>query len=117
MPNDLTWSQVNTAIGSNAISVSGGTVVIDVSVVLGDSITSLNDMKVVEFVYKLLVRCYNAQITANVGLTSNTLSSFSSPSYSSVQDQNGLDPTMDATMMCTVRVPLDTNLAVGPITS
>ena len=119
MPNDLTWAQVNAAFVTPPISVSGNTVVIDTSIVIGDSITALSDSKVVEFCYKLLLACNRAQATVNVGLTTNLLNSFPSQFYSSVEDPTSptAPPTMDATVQCIAKIPLDINLASGSIIS
>lgn len=119
MPNDLTWTQLNAAFVTPPITVSEGSVIIDTSIVVGDSIASLSDSKVVEFCYKLLLACNKAQIAANVGLTTNLLNSFPNPFYGSVQDPISptSPPTMDATLQCIATVPLDLNLAAGSVVS
>jgi hypothetical protein len=115
MIDDLTWQQLQTAIAvNNAITVSGGKVVIDVSLVTGDTIGSLSDKGVIEFCHKLLNAAYKAQTAANQNIaTGQRLNSFSQPIFGSIAiDQDG-NSRLTITRQVTALVELDQDNPVG----
>lgn len=93
MNDDLTWQQLQAAIGvSGAISIVGGKVIIDPSLITGDTYDNLADKGVIEFVYKLHGFAYKAQTTMNQNATAgNRLNSFSTTSFGTIsQDTSGV---------------------------
>lgn len=114
MPNDLTWRQLRTAIGNdNAITIASGGVRIDPALITGDPYASLDDEGVLETLHKLLGVAYQAQITANQGVTTGQrLNSIGATSYGAiVQDSGGARVT--STRSVTVITPLDENNITG----
>jgi hypothetical protein len=51
---DLTFGNLNTALGSTAFSVTGSNVTIDLALLMGETTISLTDEKVAEFLTNLL---------------------------------------------------------------
>lgn len=114
MPNDLTWRQLRTAIGNdNAITLVAGKIQIDPALITGDDYDSLDDGGVIETLHKLLGVAYQAQTTANQGVsTGQRLNSLGATSYGAiVQDSSG--STVTATRAITVITPLDENNITG----
>lgn len=83
---DLTWDQLNTALGgAGKITVAAGKVTIDVGAVTGDTVDALTDTGVVEFCCKILEACNRAQVAANEGQAAGErLNSFPAPTYGGV---------------------------------
>jgi hypothetical protein len=112
---DLTWTELQTeltALGyNNAITLSSGKVVIDVGTITGETVDSLTDMGVVEFLYKVRQAAGNAQSTVNATISSASeqLSSFPGFSYSSPTS----DGYVGVTQVTTVLIPLNTNNIFG----
>jgi hypothetical protein len=75
---DLTFGNLNTALGGSAISASGSTLSIDCSVLMGESAIALTDAKVAEFLTRILEASANAQDTFNAD-PANTTKISSSP--------------------------------------
>jgi hypothetical protein len=105
--NDLTFAQLNTALGgSGKIAVSSGKVVIDVGGVTGDTIDDLADQGVVELLSKLLEAASRAQTTVNENqAVGERLNAFPAPTFGGTQ--NG---TVSVTQTMTARI------AVSPAT-
>jgi hypothetical protein len=72
MTADLTFANLNTAIGETAFSVSGANVTIDLSKLMGESSISLSDPKVAEFLTNLLDVASTAQETYNANPANTT---------------------------------------------
>lgn len=69
MPKDLSWNQVQTEIAvTGAIQMSGANIVINASLLTGDTYTDLNSLGVTEFVNKLIDYCNKAQTKVNQGV-------------------------------------------------
>jgi hypothetical protein len=113
--DDLTWQQLQTAIGvTGAITLVSGKVVIDPSLITGDTFDSLNDKGVLEFLYKLLGFGQKAQTTINQGLTvGSRLNSFSSATFGAVSQLDDGSARLTATRQITVNITLDQNNPVG----
>ena len=107
--NDLTWQQLQAAIGvSGAITLVSGKVVIDPSLITGDTLDSLNDYGVLEFIYKLLGFGQKAQSQLNQGRTSgNRLNSFGSTIFGAVSQAETGEARLTASRNITVVVNLD----------
>ena len=90
---DLTFGNLNTALGGSAISVSGSNLTVDVSVLMGESAIALSDAKVAEFVTRLLDATAVAEETFNADpLNTTKLDSYpiavsGIPFYDSVTQQ------------------------------
>lgn len=84
--DDLTWEQLNTALGgSGKISVVSGEVIIKPGIVNADTINALSSTGVVEFCSKLMEAAFRAQTTVNQGqATGERLNAFANPSYAGV---------------------------------
>ena len=77
---DLTFGNLNTALGETAFSVSGSTVSIDLNLLMGESSIALTDEKVAEFITNLLDVASKAQITYNANVANTTkLDSYPQP--------------------------------------
>ncbi len=106
---DLTFDELNTALGGSAISLSGSDVVISVSAITGDTYTALTDEGVIEFLYKIRSACTDAQDTANATLADGEkLDSFPGFSFSPPTDNQ-----VEVTQSQTFRIPLNTSTVVG----
>ncbi|WP_036488030.1 hypothetical protein [Myxosarcina sp. GI1] len=106
---DLTFEELNTALGVDAFSLSGSDIVVSVSAITGDTYTALTDEGTIEFLYKLRSACTTAQDTANEGLTAGEqLDSFPGFSYSPPADGY-----VTVTQSHTVQIPLDTATVKG----
>jgi hypothetical protein len=113
---DLTWEQLNTALGgAGKVSVVGGKVTIDVGAVTGDVIDVLTKAGVVEFCSKLLEAAARAQATVNEGaVAGERLNSFAAPVYGGV---TGGYVTVTQTFTGRVSVnPATQSVIVGPNT-
>ena len=114
---DLTWQQLETALGANgAIQVSGTapneTVMIDVSKVNGDAVQALTTYGVVEFIAKLFYACRSAQTAANEGQANGErLNAFLNPTQVIQTDQSVL-----VTQQMQFKLPIAQNLSIvnGP---
>lgn len=77
---DLTFGDLNTALGSAAFSVSGSELTIDLSLLMGEPSISLSDPKVAEFLTNLLDVASDAQDTFNANPANTTkLASYPAP--------------------------------------
>ena len=111
---DLTWAELNTALiangYSNAVVVSNGKVIIDIGVLVGESIDALTDGGVCETLYKLRDAAGVAHTTANTSLpTGEKLLSFPGYSYSS-PDAAGEE---GVTQVSNFTIPLNFNQILG----
>ena len=108
---DLSWAQVEAALGSlGAISIDAdGVVSIKPSVITNEG-ASMASTGVVEFVYKFLLACNSAQTsvnsTQNVG---NRLAAF--PPFSAGAP---IDGYVQVTQQVVSRIPLNTSIVQGP---
>lgn len=106
---DLTFDELNTALGGTAVTLSGSDIVISVSAITGDTYTALTDEGVLELLYKIRSACTIAQDTANETLVAGErLSSF--PGFSFSPPADGF---VTVTQSHTVRIPLDSATVVG----
>ena len=77
---DLTFANLNTALGGAAISASGSNLTIDCSVLMGESAIALTDAKVAEFLTRLLDSAADAEETFNADVLNTTkLNSYPQP--------------------------------------
>ncbi len=77
---DLNFSQLNTALGQTAFSVSGANLTIDLQKLMGESAIALTDQKVAEFLTNLLDVASDAEIAYNANPANTTkLASYASP--------------------------------------
>lgn len=87
---DLTWAQVAAKAPTDAIVVSAGKVMIDVSLLTGDTVDALSDEGVTEFMIKLHDACNQAQTTANAVPGATQINAFPTPSYGTpLRESNG----------------------------
>lgn len=108
---DLTFDELNTALGGSAISFAAGVISIDVSAITGDTYTALTDAGVLEFLFKLRKACGVAQTTVNATqIAGERLAAFPGFSYSS-PDANGIVTVSQAH---TVLLPLTDSSVLGP---
>lgn len=77
---DLTFANLNTALGGSAITASGSTLTIDCSVLMGESAIALSDAKVAEFITRVLDAAAAAEEAFNANPANTTkLSSYPQP--------------------------------------
>jgi hypothetical protein len=77
---DLTFGNLNTALGSTAFSVAGSELTIDLNLLMGESTVALTDEKVAEFLTNLLDVAADAQDTFNANPANTTkLASYQAP--------------------------------------
>lgn len=110
---DLTWQELQTeltAMGyANAVSVSGGKVMIDPGVINGEAIDSMTDTGVCETLYKLRQAAGNAQTTVNTPLPAEEqLTSFPPFSYSPP-----INDAVQVTQVSSYQIPLATSTVLG----
>lgn len=80
MTLDLTFGDLNTALGDTAFSVSGANLTIDLNKLMGESSIALTDQKVAEFLTNLLDVAADAQETYNANPANTTkLASYQAP--------------------------------------
>ena len=108
---DLTFEELNNALGGNAIVFAGNNndILISVKAVTGDDKDALANDGVIETIYKLTEACAKAQDTANESLPSGErLNSFNGGSFSPPADGY-----VTVTQSQTVQIPLNTATVVG----
>ncbi|OYQ67583.1 hypothetical protein B9G53_01115 [Pseudanabaena sp. SR411] len=77
---DLTFGELNDALGEDAFSVSGSELTIDLNLLMGESSIALTDQKVAEFLTNLLDVAAAAQETFNANVANTTkLASYPQP--------------------------------------
>ncbi|MBD2571348.1 hypothetical protein [Anabaena lutea] len=111
---DLTWTELQAALTAkglpNAVVVSGGKVMIDVGVIVGEATEQLTDEGVCETLFKLRDAAGAAQETVNETLLEEErLTSFPGFSFGS-PDAEGL---VGVTQTSTYTVPLNLNQIFG----
>ncbi len=106
---DLTFEELNTALGATVFTSSGSDITLSVSALTGDTYTALTDEGIIEMLYKLRAACSTAQDTANEALVDGEkLDSF--PGFSFSPPADGY---VTVTQSQTVRIPLDTATVIG----
>ena len=106
---DLTFEELNTALGVEAFSISGSDIVLSLNAITGDTFTDLTNEGAIELLYKLRSACTTAQESANESLQpGEQLNSF--PNFSFSAPANGY---VTVTQSHTVRIPLDTSSVQG----
>lgn len=106
---DLSFSDLNTALGGTVFSASGANITIDCSLLMGESAIALSDQKVAELLTRTLDACSKAQDTFN-SVTSNLikLSSYPDPfSGVPVFDSNSGNYFVSSTYSFSSRTPLN----------
>jgi hypothetical protein len=106
---DLTFDELNTALGGSAISFAGGVITISVNAVTGDTYAALSDTGVLELLFKIRKACGVAQDAANeTQVDGEKLAAFPRFSYSPptpdgfvsvIQSHSVLLPLADATVV------------------
>ena len=77
---DLSFADLNTALGSSAFSVTGSELTIDLNLLMGEPAVALSDQKVAEFMTNLLDVASDAQDTFNANPANTTkLASYPQP--------------------------------------
>lgn len=115
MANDITWSQLQTEIGvSGAIQIAAGVITINASVLTGDTYASINDDGVIEFVRKLVEKCYLTQVRINQGIEiGQRLSSFTAANLGTpTKDSDGI-LRLTSTQQIVSRLTINDNEVVG----
>ena len=104
--DDLQWQELSAQLPAGAITIAGGNVTISAGAVTGDAYADGTAAGVVEFLYKLLSACVDAQTTANEALDEAAgdvpLAAFPNFSYG-IPDSNG---NIDIALTTLVRIPL-----------
>lgn len=109
MKTDLTFAELNTALGGSAITHSGSDVTISVAAITGDSYTDIDSEGVLEFLFKLRQYAGVAQETVNESLAEgDRLDSFPGFSFSPP-----VDGASQVTQTQTFNIPLDTSRVNG----
>ena len=106
---DLTFEEINTALGVTVFSASGSDIMMSVGTLTGDTYTGLTDEGIIEMLYKIRSACSTAQETVNETLADGEkLDSF--PGFSFSPPADGY---VTVTQSQTVRIPLDTATVIG----
>lgn len=80
MAVDLTFADLNTALGSNAISATGSVLSIDCALLMGEPTIALSDAKVAEFLTNLMDIAADAETAFNANPANTTkLASYPQP--------------------------------------
>lgn len=80
MTVDLTFADLNTALGSSAITATGSVLSIDCSLLMGETSIALSDQKVAEFLTNLMDVAADAETTFNANPANTTkLASYPQP--------------------------------------
>ncbi|MDX2254677.1 MAG: hypothetical protein NW214_04095 [Pseudanabaenaceae cyanobacterium bins.39] len=69
---DLSFADLNTALGGSGITASGSSLTIDCSVLMGETSIALSDEKVAEFITRLLDAAADAEETYNADPANTT---------------------------------------------
>ena len=72
MAGDLTFADLNVALGQTGITVSGSNVTFDLSLIMGEASISLSDEKLAEFLTNILDLAAKAQTTYNAAPANTT---------------------------------------------
>lgn len=115
MPSDITWNQLQTDIGvSGAIQISGSNVLINVSLITGDTYPNLDSVGVIEFARKLLDKCNKTQTRINQGVeVGQRLASFPNASLGTpTKDVDGI-LRITSTQQLVSRLKVDDNQVTG----
>lgn len=107
---DLTFEELNAALGGEAITQTGSDILISVQAVTGDSYDAIMSPGVVEFMYKLRSACGTAQNDANAELPDGETGLDSFPGFSFSPPADGY---VTVSQSQTVRIPLDSATVIG----
>lgn len=115
MNDDLTWQQLQNAISqTGAITFANNKIIIDTSLITGDTYTGLNAKGVLEFVYKLLGFCYKAQATINNNTPQGQrLNSLTETIFGAISQVDTVGAKVTATRQISVVVSLDQDNPTG----
>lgn len=106
---DLSWQEVLVKLPANSITIVNGKVYIDVSILTGDTRTSLSDFGVIEFLHKFITASKSAQDSNNNAYAiGERLASF--PAISTSPPANGYT---QVTLVVITKVPFDPDEAIG----
>jgi len=106
---DLTFEELNTALGGSAITHSDDDITISVKAITGDTYDAITKEGVLEALYKIRSACSTAQNTANETLDAgDRLNSFPAVSFSPPADG-----FVTVTQSHTVRLPIDSATVIG----
>lgn len=109
MATDLTFAQLDAALGGNVITLTGGALTINVNALTGDTYTAIDNTGVLELMYKLRTACGVAQESVNNVTTSGeTLSAFPTVTFSNIV--NGI---VSVTQSQSFKLPLDNSTVIG----
>jgi hypothetical protein len=109
MATDITFEQLNTALGANAITFAAGKLTIDTALVTGDTYSAVTNAGVLELMYKLRAACGVAQNTINATETDGSkLDAFPSFSYSPP-----VDGYVTVTQIQKSKLPINTSVVIG----
>ncbi len=88
---DITFAQLNTALGDTVFSASGSTISIDCQKLMGESSIALSDEKVAEFLSRILDAANDAQTAYNSNPANTVdLAAYPGPiSGTAIDDGNG----------------------------
>lgn len=104
---DLTFGNLNTALGSTAFSVSGSNLTIDLNLLMGESSISLTDEKIAEFLTNLLDLANKAQTTFNANPANTTKLDSYPAAISGIPSQDNGTFYVASTYSFTSRAPLN----------
>jgi hypothetical protein len=110
MANDLTWQQLDTALGGGVITLAGNDIVISASGITGDTYAAATDSGVAEFMFKLRSACTDAQATLNESLPEGEEALNAFPGFSYGPLING---EVTVTQQQSVKMRLDTSTVFG----
>lgn len=111
---DLTFLELSEA-GNNCCVVVDGKVYIDVSLLTGDTISSLNDQNVLEMLAKLLKAGYEAQEERNESLASGLKLGAISPPSSNVPILDGGKIIVTTEFSLRLRYAVDLDNPTSPL--
>lgn len=107
---DLTFDELNDALGGAAVTLNGTDLMISVKAITGDNYGAITDEGVIEFMYKLRSACTQAQEVGNAALPDGEEGLDSFPGFSFSPPANGY---VTVSQSQTVRIPLDSATVIG----
>ncbi|MEL7406334.1 MAG: hypothetical protein AAFN00_05150 [Cyanobacteria bacterium J06558_2] len=107
---DLTFTELDTALGGGALTLERDDIKISVKAITRDTYDNLSNEGVVEFIYKLRAACTTAQDVANAALPDGEEALSSFPAFTFSPPADGL---VTVTQSQTVQIPLNTQSVIG----
>lgn len=105
---DITFANLNTALGATVFSASGANLTIDCSALMGESAIALSDAKVAELLSRILDGAATAQETFNANVANpDDLAAYPAPISGTAVDDGAGSFYVNSTYSLSVAIPLN----------